>query len=60
MSRPRPYGVTHQNTTPDEPSPGVYWGYEGPDGERVLCGPYRTRDDANDAIDEWLAQKETA
>ena len=48
MTRPQPYYVaSREQTTPDEPSIGWYWG----DEEGRIHGSYGSRRDAIEAID---------
>ena len=54
MKRPRPYHVAAGNETPEESSSGIYWTHEDDDGDAVFHGPYRTKWDAEEAIDRWM------
>lgn len=52
--RPRPYYVSYADATPDERGPGWFWcENDDADGDRIR-GPYYTRRDAEDAIDQFM------
>ena len=54
MQRPKRYTVFSGMTTPDEPHEGIYFSTEDESGDSVIHGPYSSRMDAEEAIDEIM------
>jgi hypothetical protein len=54
MQRPNPYVVLNGNTTPDEPHRGWYFSTENDHGDMDIHGPFSTRMDAEQAIDDAM------
>lgn len=52
MSKPRIYFVSHARTTDVERWQGWYYAAEDEAGERYQCGPYSSREEAEEAAED--------
>lgn len=55
MNRPRPYYVSHADSTPEEHGPGWFWvEFTERDGPDLVHGPFDSRRLAEDSIDSFV------